>query len=206
MSDMSTSADAQYGTGGGVLLRLFATMHVTGDAARAFADVGMQCYRSMPTLRPVLDDDVHMTFAWLGDVPEEYVPAIAAALDDAATASPGASGCTVSGVSAMGGGRALAAMVDVELIAALDAARDQFLAAVAAYAPGADRRPWRPHVTVARSASSGATEALIERAPSVSWVARELTLRASLPAPIGRQYRELHTTLLGLGTSEQPHA
>lgn len=191
----------ELGTGGGATLRLFAAMHVATVASEQLVTHAERLAAGDPTLRPVTVDDLHMTFAWLGDVAEEYVPTIANALDAAADAIPGATGCCVAEVATLADDGVHAAVIDVELLAAVDAARDAFIEAVTPYAPRVDRRAWYPHVTLLRTQGNTKLPArLVDEPPmppAATWVARELTLHASLPAPVGRQYRLMHATLLG---------
>jgi 2'-5' RNA ligase len=90
--------------------------------------------------------------------------------------------------------------VDFELLAVLGAARDEFLLAVAPFAPELDRRAWRPHATVARG-RDGVPEGDMPMPPATSWITSELQLCASLPAPSGRQHRMLHAVPLGVPVS-----
>lgn len=141
---------------------------------------------------------MHVTWSFLGDVAEEYVPAVATALGSAAHEMHGPVRCTTGAVESFGGGRVLAATVDVDLLAVLDAVRDRFQLAVAAYAPQLDRRPWHPHVSIVR-APNRSIDALGPLPPlsASSWVAGELQLYASLPGPDGRQHRLLHAVPMG---------
>jgi 2'-5' RNA ligase len=188
-------------SGGGVELRLFAALHVPTDHARALADVAEAIAERVPGARPMPVEELHVTFAFLGDVAEEYVPAVAGALDAAAFQVPGPTSCTLGQPELMGGGRALTLDVSLDLHAVLDAARDVFVDSMLAYAPHADRRPWHPHVTLLRTRSEAATtraaEALRAVAPSGTWVSPELRLYASLPGPTGRIHKVLHAVPFG---------
>lgn len=201
MADMVDATETAFGTGGGVRLRLFAALHVATVAGEQLAEHAERIAAGDPTLRPVTINDIHMTFSWLGDVAEEHVPAIANSLDAAADAIPGATGCCVAEVATLGNTNVHAAVIDVELLTAVDAARDAFIEAVAPYAPEVDRRAWYPHITLVRTIGHAPLpQRLLEDPPlppAATWVARELTLHASLPAPVGRQYRLMHATLLG---------
>jgi 2'-5' RNA ligase len=185
-------------SGGGVTLRLFVALPVPIDVARRLASYG----ESDTSARPSEATSMHVTFAFLGDVPEEHVHVVAATLDRCASRVSGATSSAVSGARSYGDGRVAGVDVDYELLALLDAARDEFLLAVAPYAPQLDRRAWRPHVTVARGRDLS-TEAALPMPPAASWITSELRLFASLPAPGGRQHRILHAVPFGVPV---PHA
>jgi 2'-5' RNA ligase len=150
----------------------------------------------------VPSEELHVTFAFLGDVAEEYVPAVAGALETAASAVPGPTACSVGEPVVLGGGRALTLDVSLDLHAMLDAARDSFVDSVHAYAPHLDLRPWHPHVTLLRTRSTTSMERALDelrsRTPRESWVSGELGLYASLPGPTGRLHKVLHAVPLGL--------
>ncbi len=188
-------------SGGGVALRLFAALHVPGEHARRLARLSETIAARTAGARPTPVDELHVTYAFLGDVSEEYVPAVARALDAAAFKVPGATSCWLGEPVAMGDGRALTIEVSLDLLAVLDSARDAFLDSVLAYAPDVDRRAWHPHVTLLRTRSEGATAralaSLRESAPTGSWVSPDLRLYASLPGPSRRLHKVLHSVPLG---------
>lgn len=191
----------QPATGGGAALRLFVAMELPTEQARQLADYGEAIAARLGGASVAAAPNLHLTVAFLGDVPEEYVPAVAERLDEAAECVPGPTACSVTGVTTFGrAGRALGVEVDVELLAPISACRDRLLDAVLPYALHADTRRWRPHVTVLRTR---AREALarelgdVPPAPALQWVAPGLALHASLPAPGGRHYRRLHTAAFG---------
>jgi RNA 2',3'-cyclic 3'-phosphodiesterase len=188
-------------SGGGVSLRLFCALPVPQEHARTLASHADLLAADEPDLHPGVAEDLHVTFAFLGEVSEEYVPAIADALDAAAYSIPGPTGCAVRGVDAYGAGRVLAVDVDLELHSLLDRARDQLLDAVRAYAPALDQRPWRPHLSLLR-ATRGAQLPFVDarvqhQLARLRWVAGELRLFASLPGPTGPTYRQLHVVPFG---------
>jgi 2'-5' RNA ligase len=201
MDEVEDEMAYEVGSGGGVSLRLVAAMPLPAETAHVLADyadalVDMGCIATDPTA-------LHVTFAFLGDVAEEHVPMIATALDAAASRVPGATGCAVHGVDAYGSGRALGVDVDVELLAPIAAARDRFIEAVMPYAIGVDRRPWRPHATVARMQGTALLDDVeLPLPPAASWVAGDLRLYASLPGLAGRQHRLLHAAPLGTGVRQ----
>jgi RNA 2',3'-cyclic 3'-phosphodiesterase len=188
-------------SGGGVSLRLFCALPVPLEHARTLASHAELLAVDDQGLFAGDAEDLHVTFAFLGEVTEEYVPAIADAVDAAAFTIPGPTGCAIRHVDSYGSGRVLAVDVEVELHALLDHARDQLLDAVRAYAPGLDQRPWRPHLSLLR-ATRGAklpdVEARVQQQLArLRWVAGELRLIASLPGPTGPTYRQVHAVPFG---------
>ena len=188
-------------SGGGVALRLYAALAVTDDAAAQLHDWAETVAAGRDDLRVGDRDDLHVTFAFLGDVVEEYVPVVAAALDAAAFSIPGPTAAIVDGVDRFGSGRVLGVDVELELHAMLDVARDRFLDALLPYAPHADRRAWRPHASLVRTrgdAQLPTHEALAAHPLGrVDWVIPDLRLYASLPGPDGTLHRQLHAVPLG---------
>jgi 2'-5' RNA ligase len=181
-------------SGGGVALRLFAALPVAEEAAHLLADHVTQ-FAPEHRLRVVDPTALHLTFAFLGDVAEEHVPVVATALETAFNDVPGPTCARVAGASSYGNGSALGFDIDLDLLVPLDAARDRFLDAAAPYAPQLDRRPWHPHVTVARTQPGDLPQV---EAPAASWIAADVRLFASLRGPGGRQHRQLHAIPLGM--------
>lgn len=183
-------------SGGGVTLRLFVAMELAPEPAVALARYAGALAEGHDDLRPLASDALHLTWAFLGDVAEEHVPAVARSLEVASSTVPGPTACSVAGVRAYGSGRVLGVEIDVELLTLLDAARDGFLRAVAPYAHGLDQRAWLPHVSVARARGRRTLPAALvdgpPQPPAATWIAPGLALYASLPAPDGRQHRRVH--------------
>lgn len=188
-------------SGGGVELRLFAALHVPRERAAALADIGEALAERTNGATAVPVDQLHVTWSFLGDVAEEYVPAVASALDGAAFAVPGPTACALGEPTLLGNGRALTLEVSLELLAVLGAARDSFVNAVQAYAPNVDRRPWHPHVTLLRTRSEQSMTRAIDElrsiSPTASWISPELRLYASLPGPTGHLHKLLHAVPFG---------
>jgi 2'-5' RNA ligase len=194
-------------SGGGVALRLFAALPVPSAHTSTLADLGEALAERATGAVAVPAEKLHVTFAFLGDVAEEYVPAVARALDDAAFTVPGPTSCTLGEPAVLGNGRALTVDVSLDLHAVLDCARDSFVDAVQAYAPSADRRPWRPHVTLLRTRTeqsmSRAIDGLRDLVPNATWVSPELRLYASLPGPTGHLHKVLHAVPFGTPVPRQ---
>lgn len=151
--------------------------------------------------RAATQGDLHVTFAFLGSVAEEYVPAVAAALEDAARTIPGPVACTLTGTAPFGAGRVLGATVEIDLLAVLATARERFLVAVQPYASEHDERAWRPHVSLVRAPKGDVIDMpdsrTLQRIVGTTWVAGGMSLLASLPAPQGTLYRHLHDVPFG---------
>jgi 2'-5' RNA ligase len=188
-------------SGGGVTLRLFAALALPMESAAQLAEHAELIADRSPAAVAIEAPELHVTFAFLGDVPEEYLPALAGTIDAAAREVPGPTGCVVHGLSAYGNGRILAADVDIELLAAISSTRDRFLDAVMPYAIDVDRRGWQPHVSLLRT-SAGVplppiTQDDVVATSGVSWVASELRLYASVPGPLGALHRQIHAVPFG---------
>ncbi len=187
-------------TGGGAALRLFAALEVPAGMQRTLADLAEGASDSTDDARALAAEQLHVTFAFLGNVSEDYVPAVASALETAAASVPGAIACTLGEPALLGGGRALALDVTLDLHAVADAARDAFVDAVRTYAPGLDDRAWRTHLTVARTRTrpSERTLEVLERGlVERTFVSPELRLYASLPGPTSRIHKVLHAVPFG---------
>lgn len=139
----------------------------------------------------------HLTWAFLGDVAEDHIPAVAAIFDAAMIDVPGPVECAVTGLSSPGDGTRIVADVDIDELETLAAVRDRFLGAVAPYASLQDVRPWLPHVQLLRTRENRVVPSSLLEGESatvrdVQWISSEMRLIASLPSPGGRQNRLLH--------------
>lgn len=188
-------------SGGGMKLRLFASIAVPAAVARPLAGISEDVASRTRGAVAVTQGDLHVTFAFLGPVAEEYVPAVAAALEDAARTVPGPVACTLTGTAPFGGGRVLGATVDVDLLAVLSTVREGLLDAVRPYAPDLDERGWHPHVSLVRAPRDSEIDMpdarTLQRIVGATWVASGLTLLASLPGPAATFYRHVHEVPFG---------
>jgi 2'-5' RNA ligase len=149
-------------------------------------------------LRPVAPASLHLTLVFLGYRPEKEVPAIGEAVTGAAT---GLEPALLRPVEVVGvpprrprlfaldleddGGRASA--VQAAVSDALEAARF--------YRP--EKRPFWPHLTLARVKRDARAAPLEVEPPAGAFEAREVTLYQSLLSPRGARYEPLIKVRLG---------
>jgi RNA 2',3'-cyclic 3'-phosphodiesterase len=142
--------------------------------------------------RPVPDEALHLTLAFLGHRPVGDVSTVAAVLDAAAGPAPR---LALGPALLLPPRRARVLCADVEdpdvALAALQARVSAGLAAAGVYKPEA--RPFRAHATVARLRPGARAPRRIEAAPQpVAFAAAALTLYRSRLARSGARYEALH--------------
>ena len=186
------------GSGGGVALRLFAALALPPPVARELAEHAVSLVGCLPDAEAGEAHHMHLTFAYLGDVPEELLSIVAGALDEVARDIPGPVHCVTRALGLFGSGRVLGADINIDLLTSLGSARDRLLMQMRPYAPQLDDRPWRPHISLARARHETiALHGTMVLPSTMSWVSSALELHASLPAPGGRMHRQLHAVPLG---------
>jgi 2'-5' RNA ligase len=142
------------------------------------------------------EDQWHVTLRFLGSVEEEVVPEITAALD--AIAGAGASSPVVMGPETKCFGREIL-QVPVEGLTDLAA---RVVEATASFGEPPDERPFRGHLTLARSGNrrrgnrGSDLRSLAGAACAGAWTVDELTLVCSRPHREGVRYDVLHRTRL----------
>src|SRR5690606_31921790 len=142
----------EFGSGGGVALRLFVAIPVARDIANRLVDHASSLADRIPGARAMDPRELHMTVAFLGNVVEEHVPIVASALARAAGEIPGPTECSITGIAKLPSNNIHAVEISVDLSVIVNAARDTFLDEIAPYCPNVDRRPWWPHVSLIRGA------------------------------------------------------
>ncbi len=140
--------------------------------------------------RALKPESLHLTLAFLGERPDAEVPAIAAAVQAAARPV----GEVSLGEPLMLPPRrprvaAVALLDPQERLVALQAALSQGLAAIGAYEP--ERRPYLPHVTVARRTREAAGEAAEPEWESGWFRLERLVVYRSRLSPRGASYEAL---------------
>jgi RNA 2',3'-cyclic 3'-phosphodiesterase len=177
---------------------LFVALDLPGDVRRAIAAWRDEAIAERRDLRPVAVEALHVTLCFLGWRPEKEIPAITEAVAAAC------SGCAPPRLAAGGleavpprGPRLFALDLDDRGGGAsrVQAAVSDALAEARFYEP--ERRPFWPHVTLARvkrGERAGPLEAVAP--PSEPFSAREVTLYRSTLRPQGAVYAPLGRTVL----------
>ena len=189
-------------------LRLFVALEPPELVRRRLAALQAELQRAAGgaagEVRWAAPESVHLTLQFLGGVPEERRPAVEAAIQAAAAASP-LLPLAVSGTGAfptVRRARVVWAGIagDVAPLAALVAALGRALAPLG-FTPEA--RPFSPHLTLGRardrSGAAGLAAALghAGEGPPAPWRAGEVVLFRSHLSPLGSRYEALARAPLG---------
>lgn len=176
------------------------------EAVRTAVDGGR---RTAPGLRWAPEAEWHITLVFLGEVGEERVPDLADALGDAAAAH-GPLSLAVRGWGAFPvpeRASVLWAGVDGDTGALGDLVRD-LREAAGSCGVRVERRPYTPHLTVARSSPARDLTGTVRGAGAPhgrGWRAREVHLLESRPGTTDR-YRTARTWALGWKPNPDPHS
>jgi 2'-5' RNA ligase len=171
-------------------VRLFVALDLPPEARAAlarFRDTAVD-----PAVwRPVGDEALHLTLAFLGHRPEEDVAVAGGLIDGLPAAAPP---LRLAGALLLPPRRArvlCAAVKDEEgLLGELQATAAAALAGAGLYTP--ERRPFRPHATVARLRSGARAPAAVEGAPDpLAFAGAAVTLYRSHLARGGARYEAL---------------
>lgn len=65
-------------------------------------------------------------------------------------------------------------------------------------APGVDRKPWKPHISIIRQEKGLKLEGWSEKMEPIVWKPAELAIIKSTPKPAGSQYENLHVFSLNV--------
>lgn len=176
-------------------LRLFVALDLP-DAVRAGVEAWGAAELADPALRPVAPAALHVTLAFLGHRPAAEVDAIAAAVASARPPAPRLELVDAVPRPARGRPRLYALPADSAATVELQADLAARLASAGLYEP--EKRPFWPHVTVARVRSEGRGSrrpAVVERRPRALPVALRkpflgvrVTLYRSELQPRGARY------------------
>ena len=184
-------------------MRLFVALEVLGTVRAEIAAAVASARQRYADLRWVDGDGLHLTLAYLGSVdaaPDDVAAVVAPA---AAVAGPIALRLTDAGRF---DGRVLWVGVDDDPAGAVAALGADAQGRIAAAGLPVDRKPVRPHLTVARSRTPrGVTREVVAALAPVSsgWVAREVAVVALLPAGHGvpNRYEAMASLVLGSSTT-----
>jgi 2'-5' RNA ligase len=178
-----------------VSVRLFVALDVPDDARRALARFRDEA--ADPALwRPVGDEALHLTLAFLGHRPEEDVEAASAVVAGAPDAAPP---LRLGGALLLPPRRARVLCADVEdvdgVLGALQATVSDRLEAAGLYTP--ERRPFRPHATVARLRAGARPPRSVDAAPeTLAFRGAAVTLYQSVLRREGARYERLARRVL----------
>jgi 2'-5' RNA ligase len=181
-------------------MRLFVAAYppveAADDLARRLGDLRVS--RAEVNTRPARRETWHVTLAFLGDVPDDRAPAAATAVEDAAAGLP-APTVRLAGGGSFGRGRftVLWVGVDGDLDELARRLRRNLKQARLPY----DRKPFRPHLTIARPGDRLARELIKEDRAALAtyrgpaWPVRTVDLvRSRLgPAPTYEHLAAGHT-------------
>ena len=182
-------------------LRLFVALDLPPEARAALAAF-RDAAADAATWRPVGDDALHLTLAFLGDRPGDDVAAVARVLEECAGPAPG---LTLGGALLLPPRRARVLCVEVReeggALAALQARVAGGLAAAGVYEP--ESRPFRAHATVARlrPRARAPREAPSAAPEPLSFHGEALALYASHRHPVGARYEAHARVPLGAPVS-----
>jgi RNA 2',3'-cyclic 3'-phosphodiesterase len=178
-----------------VSVRLFVALDVPDDARGALAR--FRDAAADPAIwRPVRDEALHLTLAFLGHRPEEDVEAAAAVVAAVPDAAPP---LCLAGALLLPPRRARVLCAEVEdvhgVLAALQATVSERLEAAGLYTP--ERRPFRPHATVARLRTGARPPRSVDAAPEpLAFPGAAVTLYQSVLRREGAHYEPLARSAL----------
>jgi 2'-5' RNA ligase len=188
-------------------LRLFVALTPPGSVRRRVESVAAEIRRlagrAADEVKWVGGENLHLTLQFLGNVPEDRVPALAAALGEAARASRPLH-LEVRGAGGFPNARrprVIWAGLEGDLGPLAELVRDLGLRLAPLGFPPEDR-PWSPHLTLGRARGGGAPGlagalSAVREAQGGSWRAGEIVLFLSRLTPDGPRYEPLHRAPLG---------
>lgn len=186
--------------------RLFVALDLPDGVKAAIAAWGGRELRD-PALRPVAEESLHVTLAFLGRTAEREVPRLAAIVESCAGSAPRIGLGDPVQRPERGRPRLFALPVDSPATAVLQAGLQEKLAAARLYEP--EKRPFWPHVTVARvrrEERGSKRPALVSKPPGRlpkellrPFGGVRLTLYRSQLQPQGAQYTPLAQVELPVG-------
>lgn len=184
------------------MLRLFVAWPLPESVSREISAVTKELRTELPPASWPRAESIHLTFAFLGDTPEDRVAAISAALDACADAA-------AIGVRAGSAGvfpderRPRVAWIGLEPRDPVTALANRIRASLESAGVGFDPKPFRPHLTIARiKAPWRPADLATLRDAFGGWRAPEaridtIVLYASRLSPQGAEHSQVHTVALG---------
>jgi 2'-5' RNA ligase len=173
--------------------RLFVALELPPGARAALVDWQERALSGRSELRAVPSESLHVTLAFLGSRPEEEIDAIAASVSVAVAGLPAARLAPLAVKAIPRRGPRLFALDlsdDGGRAGAVQAAVSEALAAAGVYAP--EKRPFWPHLTVARVRRGSREVAPLTVLPDVEpFEASEVVLYRSHLSPRGARYEAL---------------
>jgi RNA 2',3'-cyclic 3'-phosphodiesterase len=181
-------------------MRLFVGVDLPGEVKDALWGVEERLRSRLPDARWVPRDNLHLTMSFLGAVADERVGVIRETLAGVAGAAPGVIPTALAQTGAFPKARR-ARVLWIGLIddgGALRALAGSVASALEPLGFEAEKRPWAPHLTVARFRNTTDAASLItEPVPAVAFDVDALTLfrsRLGRPAPV---YEPIERIALG---------
>ncbi len=194
-------------TQGSELLRLFVAVELPDDVRQALAALQAELRpRGLEGLRWVRPEGVHLTLKFLGETPADKLPAIREALAVSVKGVP-PHRLSLGSLGTFGGRRGPQVLWvdlggDIEPLGRLQRQVEQALAAAGF---PREKRPFSPHLTLARVRPESAQAAAPRiaqaleavRTPAAELEVREIALMRSTLGPGGAVYERLATFALG---------
>jgi 2'-5' RNA ligase len=186
--------------------RLFVALELPAQVRSAIVAWGREAL-SDPALRRLTPESLHVTLAFLGYLPEKEIPRLAEIVEASGGAAPPVALADAVPIPPRGRPRLFALPADSPGAVALQAALEERLVAARLYEP--EKRPFWPHVTVARvrREKRGSTRpAVVSRPPGAlpralrrPFDGVRLTLYRSKIKPQGAEYTPLAQVELSQG-------
>jgi 2'-5' RNA ligase len=180
--------------------RLFTALELPDRVREELVSWRSEAVRELDGLRLIAPADLHVTLCFLGWQATEELDAIAAACAPAAAAAAGPWELMLGGAIWLPPRRARVLAVKLvdgqQRLRALQAALSAGLRAGGWYEP--EKRPYRPHVTLARvTRRARLRPSELPAPPSLEFIAEQVTLFRSRLAPAGARYEAVARMAIG---------
>jgi 2'-5' RNA ligase len=146
-------------------------------------------------LREVESEYWHVTLAFLGDVSAEQRPALEQLLS-ASLERPPLGSFSLIGIETFPhkGPTTVVARLNPLEMGSWNTFVERMRDMVSVVAPQVDRKPWIPHVTIARAKKGSQLPAWSHPIDELRWQPTSIALILSEPAPHGTRYTDLHVS------------